>query len=96
MAQVTAFCKEHDLEDKTSVFRKGSLLAQHPESFEDIEELDEEDKITIREEKTHELSTAIHNNNSKFKSRQMAFALGAVLYRRYLLTWLGYPVRLCL
>lgn len=33
-------------------------MAQHPESFEDIEELDEEDKITIREEKTRELSTA--------------------------------------
>jgi hypothetical protein len=96
LAQVTEFCKEHDLEDKTSVFRKGALVAQHPESFEDIEELDEEDKITIREEKTRELSIAIHNSNSKFKSRQMAFALGTVLYRRYLLTWLSYPVRLCL
>ncbi|OBT78407.1 hypothetical protein VF21_02177 [Pseudogymnoascus sp. 05NY08] len=53
LAKVTEFCKEHDLEDKTSVFRKGALVAQHPESFEDIEELDEEDKITIREEKTH-------------------------------------------
>lgn len=44
-------------------------MAQHPDNFEDIEELDEEDKITIREEKTRELSIAIHNNNSNFKSR---------------------------
>lgn len=71
-------------------------MAQNPESFEDIEELDEEDKITIREEKTRELSIAVHNNNSKFKSRQMAFALGTLLHRRYLLTWFSYPVRLCL
>lgn len=67
------------MEDKTSVFRKGALVAQHPESFEDIEELDEEDKIPIREEKTRELSIAIHNDNSNLKSRQMAFALGTIL-----------------
>lgn len=71
-------------------------MAQHPESFEDIEELDEDDKVPIRQEKSRKLSMAIHDYNSKLKSRQMAFALGIILYRRYLLTWLSYPVRLYL
>ncbi|KFY87694.1 hypothetical protein V500_06819 [Pseudogymnoascus sp. VKM F-4518 (FW-2643)] len=53
LAQVTEFCREHDLEDKTYVFQKGALVAQHPESFEDIEELDEGDKVPIRQEKSH-------------------------------------------
>lgn len=71
-------------------------MAQHPEGFEDIEELDEDDKAPLRQEKSRELSMAIHDYYSKLKSRQMAFALGIILYRRYLLTWLSYPVRLCL
>jgi hypothetical protein len=93
LAQVTEFCKEHDLEEKTSVFQKGALVAQHPESFEDIKQLDEDDKVPIRQEKTRELSMAIHDDDSKLKSRQMAFDLGIILYRRYLLTWLSYLVR---
>lgn len=79
LAQVTEFCKEHDLEEKTSIFQKGALVAQHPESFEELEELDEDDKIPIRQEKTRESSMPIHDDNPKLKSRQMAFALGIIL-----------------
>jgi hypothetical protein len=94
LADVTAFCNKHGLEDKISVFQKGALVAQHPESFEDIEELDEDDKIPIRREKTRKLSAVVDDASSKVKSRQMAFALGLVLQCRCLLAWLSHSVLL--
>lgn len=54
-------------------------MAQHPENFEGIEELDEDDKVPIRQEKTRKSSMDINDDNSKLWSRQMAFALGTIL-----------------
>lgn len=56
LSNVEAFCAEHGMQDKVSVFQKGALVAQNQEAFEDIEELDEEDKVIIRREKTREFT----------------------------------------
>lgn len=94
LADVTAFCNKHGLEDKISVFQKGALVAQNQESFEDIEELDEADKIPIRREKTRELRIVVDDDDFNVRSRQMAFAFGLILHCRRLLAWRSYSVRL--
>jgi hypothetical protein len=38
------------MEDKIELFRKGALVAQHPSKFEEVEELDESEKQTLRDE----------------------------------------------
>jgi hypothetical protein len=47
---VRNFAKEHSLEDVESLLIKGALFAQSPLLFEEIEELDEADRLAIREE----------------------------------------------
>jgi hypothetical protein len=47
-SDVQEFCREKGLEDKVAVFQKGALLAQRPDEFENIPELDEEDLGWLR------------------------------------------------
>lgn len=42
--------------DVLDLLKKGALVAQDPPSFETIEELDEDDKVTLRREITHRWS----------------------------------------
>ncbi|KAL3421499.1 hypothetical protein PVAG01_07944 [Phlyctema vagabunda] len=53
LTDVDIFCSGYGLEEHAASFRKGALLAQSPDEFEDIVELTEDDKVTIRREKTH-------------------------------------------
>jgi hypothetical protein len=53
LARVASFCASYELTDKLSVFEKGALVAQNPDGFESIDELDEEDKRHLRREITH-------------------------------------------
>ena len=52
LERVSGFCAEHGLQDKVSTFHKGALVAQSPEDFESIPELDEDDKYHLRREIT--------------------------------------------
>lgn len=52
LTQVSSFCADHGLEDKELIFQKGALVAQYPQDFEDIAELDEDDKYHLRREVT--------------------------------------------
>jgi hypothetical protein len=47
---VRNFAKEHSLEEVESLLIKGALFAQSPLLFEEIEELEEADRLAIREE----------------------------------------------
>jgi len=53
IADVEAFASEHRLEDATPLLIKGALAAQSPALIDEIEELDENDRIVLREEITH-------------------------------------------
>ncbi|KAL7776058.1 hypothetical protein CFE70_006471 [Pyrenophora teres f. teres 0-1] len=53
LKNVTAFAQTHDLTSVEPLLIKGALAAQSPAFFEDIEELDEDDKTALREEITH-------------------------------------------
>ncbi|KAI0583419.1 Sugar-tr multi-domain protein [Pyrenophora tritici-repentis] len=53
LKNVTAFAQTHDLTSVEPLLIKGALVAQSPALFEDIEELDEDDKTALREEITH-------------------------------------------
>jgi hypothetical protein len=55
--QVSRFCAEHNLQDKELTFQKGALVAQNPENFEDITELDEDDKYHLCREITRTSGT---------------------------------------
>jgi hypothetical protein len=48
-----AFAHEFGMGEDEDYFVKGALVARNPNDFEDIAELDEEDKIALREEITH-------------------------------------------
>ncbi|KAF2852082.1 D-xylose-proton symporter [Plenodomus tracheiphilus IPT5] len=50
---VRSFAKEHHLEDVEPLLIKGAIVAQSPALFEELEELDEDDRTAIREEITH-------------------------------------------
>lgn len=50
--QVSRFCTDHGLQDKEHIFKKGALVAQSPDDFEHLEELDENDKYHLRREIT--------------------------------------------
>ena len=52
LTQVEEFAREKDLLDVVDLLKKGALLAQNPRDFENIPELDEEDKEAIRRETT--------------------------------------------
>ena len=42
--------------DVVDLLKKGALVAQDPPGFESLQELDEDDKITLRREITHKWS----------------------------------------
>lgn len=50
---VERYAEEHELQDALPYLRKGALVAQNPDAFEDIEELDDEDRQALRKEKAH-------------------------------------------
>ncbi|KAH9475509.1 Arabinose-proton symporter [Psilocybe cubensis] len=56
MKQVDKFVRDHGLEDKNDLFRKGALLAQSQKGFETMDELSESDKEVLRRETTHRWS----------------------------------------
>lgn len=47
------FVSAHGLDAHSEVFRKGALVAQQPDNWNQIAELDEEDKLAIQEEHLH-------------------------------------------
>jgi hypothetical protein len=50
---VEEFAAEYDITELTPYLIKGALVAQNPNQFENIHELDEEDRRVLREEVTH-------------------------------------------
>lgn len=52
MVDVEHFAQENDLMDELELLKKGALVAQSPADFENIPELDEEDRLVLREEIT--------------------------------------------
>lgn len=52
MAQVEQFAREKGMEEQLPLLQKAALLAQNPKEFENIPELDEEDREVIRREIT--------------------------------------------
>lgn len=53
LSNVHDFAVEHDLTSVEPLLVKGALVAQSPALFEEMEELDENDRTVIREELTH-------------------------------------------
>nr|SIP56020.1 putative Sugar Porter [Yarrowia alimentaria] len=47
------FAVDNDLEDKADAFIKGALVAQNPDAFEQLEELDDNDRYWLNREITH-------------------------------------------
>lgn len=56
-AQVSQFCAEVGLQDKADVFLKGALVAQNPQTLDEIAELDDDDRYHLRREITSMLAT---------------------------------------
>lgn len=52
MADVDAFAQKNDLVDIAPYLRKGALVAQSPKDFENIPELDDADRLALREEES--------------------------------------------
>lgn len=52
MEDVEAFAQKNDLMDIVPLLRKGALVAQSPKDFENIPELDDMDRLVLREEET--------------------------------------------
>ena len=52
LADVDRFAEEYDMMEQIELLRKGALIAQHPADFENLAELDEEDRAVLREEIT--------------------------------------------
>ena len=53
-SQVYSFCSKYGFDDKVETFRKAALVAQHPEAFETMPELSDDDKYWLRRETTRE------------------------------------------
>lgn len=53
MAHAARFAREHGLGHLEKEFQKGALIAQDPEAFESLSQLDEADKAILRREVTH-------------------------------------------
>lgn len=53
LRDVEDYAQKHQLTDALPYLRKGALVAQRPDDFECLEELDEEDREALRVEKTH-------------------------------------------
>ena len=51
--QVTGFCRGNGFEHHEDVFFRGALAAQNPDSYEQFDELTEDDKYYLRRERTH-------------------------------------------
>lgn len=54
MQQVDDFVERNGLAEHADAFRKGALVAQSPGDFEDLAELNADEKSWIRMEKTSE------------------------------------------
>jgi len=52
-SDVDNFAQEHGLTDIQPLLRKGALVAQNPAGLDEIEELEESERVTLREEVTH-------------------------------------------
>lgn len=52
LADVEKFAERHDLMDHIELLRKGALIAQNPADFENMDELNEEDRDCLRVEIT--------------------------------------------
>lgn len=52
MGNVEAFAHQHELVDILPLLRKGALVAQNPTNLDSIAELDDADRLIIREETT--------------------------------------------
>ncbi|KAI5301426.1 hypothetical protein KEM56_001733 [Ascosphaera pollenicola] len=50
---VEIFCREHGLDNHIEVFKKGALVAQNPKSAQDLQELTEDDKLSLQYEVEH-------------------------------------------
>lgn len=55
-AEVDDFTSKHGLEEHNEAFRKGALLAQKPHEWDDIPELNQEDREAIAYEHAHKWS----------------------------------------
>lgn len=53
MADVEAYATEYNLMNILPLLKKGALVAQSPNNFENIEELDLSERQALREEVTH-------------------------------------------
>ncbi|KAI0083385.1 hypothetical protein BDY19DRAFT_900385 [Irpex rosettiformis] len=53
MVQAARFAREHGLGHLENEFQKGALVAQDPDAFESLTQLDEADKAILRRELTH-------------------------------------------
>lgn len=53
LEDVEMYAHQNDLTGALPYLRKGVLVAQQPEGFENIEELDESDREALRSERTH-------------------------------------------
>ncbi|KAL1859684.1 hypothetical protein VTK73DRAFT_7502 [Phialemonium thermophilum] len=56
LADVEAFCRQHDLMEHVDDFRKGALVAQNPDEALSLAELSAEDKRILEREHTHRWS----------------------------------------
>ncbi|KAF8849552.1 hypothetical protein BDZ45DRAFT_604243 [Acephala macrosclerotiorum] len=53
LASVAEFCNSYGLREHISIFEKGALVAQNPDHFDEIVELNAEDKEALQREITH-------------------------------------------
>jgi len=53
LRDVEVYAHVHQLTEHLPLLKKGALVAQNPNQFENIEELDEEDIQVLRSEKTY-------------------------------------------
>jgi len=56
LTEVETFARDKNLEDKTSILKKGALVAQDPAGFESLTQLDENEKDILRREVAHRWS----------------------------------------
>lgn len=53
MDDVESWAQKNEMNDILPLLRKGALIARDPNDFENIAELDEEDREALRIERTH-------------------------------------------
>ncbi len=52
LQDVEEFAQKHDMVEQVPLLRKGALVAQNPADFENMPELDDNDRLALREEIT--------------------------------------------